>query len=702
MTVGGIARALFLAGCYAALGAAPASAAATDWAGDPRAQVRLVTGSDTVGQATLRAGLEFSYAPGWHGYWRTPGDAGIAPVLDWAASNNLKTEAVAWPAPKRLVVSGLQNSVYEGRFILPLALERDDLHAGMRIALAVDYAACSNICVPAHADLALTLPLGTGADSTEAPALADASARVPGAPAAAGVDVVRASLSLAGSASDLVVEVQSQTAPFVAPDLFVEGVGDGQPPAPTVQLLDGGRRARMTAKLPGDRHATSLIVTLVDGARSAEFRIPSSSVAVVRKGRGAGAGWIAVLASALLGGLVLNLMPCVLPILSIKLFSLSRHAGAERRVVRFGFVATALGIVACFLGLAAALIVLKLSGATIGWGIQFQQPWFLAGMAVLTVVFAASFFEWLPIGLPQVIVRLSGTRSRVAFLEAFLAGVFSTLLATPCSAPFVGTAVGFALAQGPKEILAVFLCLGIGMAAPFLCAAALPGMVAWLPRPGSWILRLRQGLGILLLATAGWLLFVLGTVAGPLAAATSALLLAALLGFRWWVTSNRMFDRRSWSWIGTAGLAAAALVVATLPFDASRSEPPSDGWQAFDSERLGRDIAEGKTVLVDVTASWCLTCKVNEIAALETAPVRARLARPGTIRMRADWSRPDPAITAYLQGFGRFGIPLDVVYGPARPEGEALPELLTADTLVAALDRADARSSAVDESSQSK
>ena len=691
-------RALILAFACAAFGAAPAEAAATGWAGDPRAQVRLITGSDTVGQNTLQAGLEFSYAPGWHGYWRTPGDAGIAPVFDWAASHNLKTAAVAWPAPTRLIVSGLQNSVYAGRFVLPVTIQRKTPEAGAQIAVAIDYAACSNICVPAHADLDLTLPVGPGEPSAEAPLIEAARAQVPGSPAAAGFDVIRSSLEPAGSASKLVFEVESRTAPFVAPDLFVEGAGDGLPPAPTVQLSDGGHQATLTETLPGGRPNGALTLTLVDGGRSAEISFSTTQLAppLAEIER----GWFFILASALLGGLILNLMPCVLPILSIKLFSLSRHAGAERRAVRLGFVATALGIVTCFLGLAAVLICLKLSGATIGWGIQFQQPWFLAAMAVLTVLFAASFFDWLPIGLPQAFVRLSGATSRVALFEAFLAGVFSTLLATPCSAPFVGTAVGFALAQGPNEILAVFSCLGLGMAAPFLLAALFPGLVAWLPRPGPWMLRLRQGLGILLLGTAAWLLYVLGSVAGLFTACIVTALLAALLGFRFWVTSDRRTEERSWPRLATAGLAAIALAPAFLPLGGAKPARSSEGWQAFDQAKLDQDIAEGKTVLVDVTATWCLTCKVNEITALDTGPVRARFAQPASIRMRADWSRPDAGIAAYLHHFGRFGIPLDVVYGPGRPGGEALPELLTSAAVVAALDRAGTQTTAADEPSK--
>ncbi len=631
-------RRFLLVGAFAALGIAPASAAATDWSGDARAQVRLITGSDTTERQPVEAGLEFRYAPGWHGYWRTPGDAGVAPVLDWTGSGNVKTAAIAWPAPTRLVVSGLQNSVYEGRFILPVAIELADPRQPAAVALAIDYAACSNICVPVHADLALSLPVGSGAASAEAPALATARARVPGSPAAAGIEILHTTVEASGSATKLVVTVRSRTARFESPDLFVEGAGDGLPPAPAVQLTEGGQEAVMAATLPAGRPHAPLTLTLVDGDRSAEF---TSRPALPAPAPGtSGRGWIVILASALLGGLILNVMPCVLPILSIKLFSLSRHAGAERTAVRLGFLATAGGILACFLGLAGVLIGLKLSGAAVGWGIQFQQPWFLVGMAVLTTLFAASFFEWLPIGLPQAFVRLSGAASRVAIVEAFLAGVFSTLLATPCSAPFVGTAVGFALAQGPEEILAVFLCLGLGMATPFLAAAMWPGVVAWLPKPGAWMVRLRQGLGVLLLATAAWLTSVLESVAGLSTAIVVGLLLAALLGFRFWVSFDRVKQGQLWPRIGTAGLATVAVAAAFLPAIGGAERYIPGEWQVFDPDGLDRAVAAGNTVLVDVTASWCLTCKLNEAAALELTN-GSRSARPTSNDPHA--SRLEPA-----------------------------------------------------------
>ncbi len=672
---------------------ASAEAASTAWVGDEHAAVRLLTAADAVpGGSEIEAGLEFRFAPDWHGYWRTPGDAGIPPVIDWSGTTNLAGATVSWPAPKRLVIEGLQNSVYEGRVVLPVRLafatpRLADDGASAAIHATVDYAACSNVCVPFHADVTLPIPRGATGAMPEASEISDARRAVPRQPETAGVEVLGQSSSGSGPDRRLVVRLRSGTLPFDHPDLFVEGVGSGIPPAPTVEFGEDRHVATLTVSLGEvDAGATTPTLTLVDGSRSAEFRGPSLAPI------GSEAAIWPALVSALLGGLILNLMPCVLPVLSIKLIGLTRQSGAGRRATRVGFAMTALGIVTSFLLIAGALVGLKWSGASLGWGIQFQQPWFLAAMATVTVVFAASLFDWVHFGVPQVATGIDASRrgGLRRWTEPFLTGAFATLLATPCSAPFVGTAVAFALSGSPFDILAIFLCLGFGMALPFLAAALSPGVAGWLPRPGPWMITLRRVLGILLLGTAAWLLSILWTVVGGPAMGATGLLLASLLAVLWFDASRSRADRRWPRRAATAlGLLAVAAAVSIPPVRSGRSTGVDDG-VAFDPATLDRLVAEGKTVLVDVSASWCLTCKVNELAALETVAVRSRLTRPDTILMRADWSRPDPVIAHFIQSFGRFGIPMDVAYGPRNPAGQSLPELLTAGTVVAALDRVSA------------
>jgi suppressor for copper-sensitivity B len=666
-----------------------ARAAATDWVGDSRAAVRLITATDNVpADSTLEAGLEFRFAKGWHGYWRTPGDAGIPPAVDWSASENISGEEISWPAPHRLVIDELQNSVYENGVVLPVKLFLKQAHTSVRIKASITYAACSDVCVPLEAELTLALPTGAGGTSAQSGLISSAQKRVPGSPDAAGVDVIGTRFAGPASEPTLVVDLKSRSGPFIQPDLLVEGAGDGIPPAPKVELQDAGKTARLTVRLAAlPPVGRPLTLTLIDENRATEFKVPTGKAIPDHSSL-----FFAALLSALLGGLILNLMPCVLPVLSIKLFAFTRQAGGGLREVRLGSAATASGITFSFMLLAVSLVGLKWSGATLGWGIQFQQPWFLAGMAVLTVLFAASFFEWLPIGLPSSIANVASKRSGGPMIEAFLTGVFATLLATPCSAPFVGTAVGFALARGPSEIFAIFMCLGLGMALPYWMTALFPGCVRWLPRPGPWMLVVRKFLGILLLGTAVWLIYVLWSTAGAWTAGVTAALLACLLGYRALISApvkGKIASPAS----HRSGLITAGLVVVPLIVSLSAAAPvsqPAAGqeWQAFDLDALPGLIAGGNTVLVDVTATWCLTCKVNDVRVLENAEVRSQLQQSHVIRMRADWSRPNPYIADYLHRFARYGIPFDVVYGPHRPDGEALPELLTTSALLRAIDRA--------------
>jgi suppressor for copper-sensitivity B len=532
------------------------------------------------------------------------------------------------------------------------------------------------------------MPTGAEGTSAQSGLISSAQKRVPGSPDAAGVDVIGTRFAGPASEPTLVVDLKSRSGPFIQPDLLVEGVGGGIPPAPKVELQDAGKTARLTVRLAAlPPVGRPLTLTLIDENRATEFKVPTGQTIPEHSSL-----FFAALLSALFGGLILNLMPCVLPVLSIKLFAFTRQAGGGLREVRLGSAATASGITFSFMLLAASLVGLKWSGATLGWGIQFQQPWFLAGMAVLTVLFAASFFDWLPIGLPSSIANVASKRSGGPMIEAFLTGVFATLLATPCSAPFVGTAVGFALARGPSEIFSIFLCLGLGMALPYWMTALFPGCVRWLPRPGPWMLVVRKFLGILLLGTAVWLIYVLWSTAGAWTAGVTAALLVCLLGYRALISAPVGAQIAS-SASRRSGFITAGLVVVPLIVSLSAAAPvsqPAAGqeWQAFDLDALPGLIAGGNTVLVDVTATWCLTCKVNDVRVLENAEVRSRLQQSHVIRMRADWSRPSPYIADYLHRFGRYGIPFDVVYGPQRPDGEALPELLTTGALLRAIDQA--------------
>ncbi|MEE8189505.1 MAG: thioredoxin family protein, partial [Kiloniellales bacterium] len=352
--------------------------------------------------------------------------------------------------------------------------------------------------------------------------------------------------------------------------------------------------------------------------------------------------------------------------------------------------------------LASGAVALKALGLTVGWGIQFQQPLFLAAMALVISLFAYNMFGFFEIPLPVWARGLASVGSGApgqgqaqggghGLLGHFLTGAFATLLATPCSAPFLGTALGFALARDAGEIYLIFSVLGLGLALPYLLVAALPGLVRRLPRPGHWMITLKRILGLALAATAVWLLSVLAAQVSLTAAlAVGALLL--VLGLVLWLGPRLSLRGAAGPALVVLLAAAAVLLPALLPArvapTVAAGTQAEEGWERLDLARIPSLIADGKVVLVDVTADWCITCQVNKKLVLDRDPVRARLDGDDVVTMRGDWTLPNDEIAQYLESFGRYGIPFDAVYGPAMPDGQALPELLSADSVIEALERA--------------
>jgi suppressor for copper-sensitivity B len=673
---------------------------ASPWIEGGETAVRLLSATQGVGDRTSVAfGLQFRLGGDWKVYWRSAGDAGYPPRPDWSGSENVAEVEVRWPAPLRFSILGIETLGYKHEVVLPLQVTPKEPGKAILLKGKVDYLACADICVPFVADVSLSLPEGPAAPSPEAPLIGRYLAQVPGDGEAAGL--VAEAVDLVPGDRFLRVKVRS-TAPLSAPDVYLEGPEELSFGPPRVALSEGGRRAVLEVAVAGVKDlkqplpGQELTVTLVDGGRSAEARLPvTPGTAEPLAPSGPDVSLLSMLALALLGGMILNLMPCVLPVLSLKLLGAVKHGGGERRLVRYSFIASAAGIVAAFMILAGALVTLKGAGAAVGWGIQFQQPWFLAAMALVVTLFACNLWGFFELRLPDWVSDLGEHASHVHGLGGhFLTGMLATLLATPCSAPFLGTAVGFSLARGPAEILAVFAALGVGLASPYLLVAAAPGLATRMPRPGRWMVVLKQVMGVALAGTGLWLLAVLAAELGAVGATAigvCVLALAAALYLR---------HRRPRSLGRVAGWAALAFAALAMGLSLHVDEGPDrrakpdvlgDMWKPFDETAIPRLVAEGKTVFVDVTAEWCITCRVNKSLVLSQEDVRTRLTAPGVVAMQADWTRPDETISRYLARFGRYGIPFNAVYGPALPDGLALPELLTRDTVVEALEKASKR-----------
>ncbi len=641
---------------------APAARAETAPASErfesPQSSAEIVSAVEgTGGLATIPTAIHIVLQPGWKTYWRSPGDAGYPLQLDVAGSTNVAQAALAWPVPHRFELFGLQTFGYGDEVAFPVDVTPERIGEPVALKAKIRYLVCATICVPQDATLTLDLPAGPAMPSRFAPLVNRFASLVPQGAERLGWQVARIGFDPAvakdageQAAGQLVIDLASSGEAFAAPDAIVEGARNFYFGKPAVALSQGGRQARLT--LPVERLGSGaeltesdLTLTLYDGLRGIETSgraVPLAAGEAAVPTGGAIAEILPILLIALLGGLILNVMPCVLPVLVLKLTGVLDAAGRERAHLRGAFLATASGIVVSFLVLALGLITVKAAGATIGWGIQFQQPVFLAVMALICILFAANIWGLFEIPLPAFVGNFAmagDARVSSGYAKSFFTGVLATALATPCSAPFVGTAIGFALARGPAEILAIFLALSLGLAMPYLAIAAAPGLVRFLPRPGRWMRWLKALLGVTLLGTAIWLISIIGVQTGLVA----------------------------------AGGGAERLT-----------------WRVFDESAIAAEVAAGRTVFVDVTADWCLTCQANKKLVLDQDPVAARLASGGVVAMKADWTNPDPVIAGFLERHGRYGIPFNIVYGPAAAQGIALPELLSDGDVLGALDRAGA------------
>ena len=608
----------------------------------PQSTAQLVSAVAGTGDLDhIPTAIHIVLQPGWKTYWRSPGDAGYPMQIDSAGSTNVARVDLAWPVPHRFELFGLQTFGYGDEVAFPLQVVPERKGEAISLKAKLRYLVCETICVPQDAQLSLDVPAGAAMPSDAAPLVNRFASLVPQSAERLGWSVRQVALK---SPTELIVDLASSGEVFAAPDAIVEGAKDFYFGAPKIELSNGNRDAQLI--LPVERlnsgpelTASDITLTIFDGPRGMETKTRPAAMLAAGAAPHVGA-MLPVLLIALLGGLILNVMPCVLPVLMLKLTGVLDVAGRERDHLRGAFLSTAAGIVVSFVVLALGLIALKSAGAGIGWGIQFQQPWFLAVMALVCILFAANVWGLFEIPMPAFAGRAqlaADTRVSGIHAKSFFTGVLATALATPCSAPFVGTAVGFALARGPVEILAIFLALSLGLASPYLAIAAAPGLVRLLPRPGRWMRWLKGLLAITLLGTAIWLISIIGVQTGLLS--------------------------------GSAGGDRVA-------------------WAKFDEGAIAAQIADGKTVFVDVTADWCLTCQANKKLVLGRDPVATRLQGDGIVAMKADWTNPDPIISAFLERHGRYGIPFNIVYGPGARQGLALPELLTDADVLGALDHA--------------
>lgn len=691
----GAGYALALASGLAAL-AGPSPAAQSEPHVSPISTARLVTAENGIAPDAryLSAGIAVTLEDSWKTYWRSPGEVGLPPEVTWEGSENIAEVELLFPAPTRFRAFGIENFGYADEVTFPLKVTLADPGAPAQLSAQVNLLVCADICVPETFELSLPLAPGEGVDLDAASLIADAASQVPEAPERFGASLTSAALTDDGTA--LVLSV-ARAGGWTDPDVFPEMGEFTAFGVPDIRVEGDALWAQLPILSEPVTGGEPLRLTLTDGAVAIDLRdvaLDATAPAPPYDAtQAAGSAvtellWIALV--AVLGGLILNVMPCVLPVLSIKFASALKAKDHSPARVRVGFLMSAAGVLAFMWALAAGTLAARGMGVSVGWGLQFQNPYFLVALLAILAVFAANLAGLFEIALPQGLMTRMASDKGSGYLGDFATGAFAAVLATPCSAPFLGTAIAFAMAGRPIDIVVIFTALGLGLALPYLLIAAAPGLIRYLPKPGAWMVTLKFVLAALLLLTAAWLLFVLIGVAGPSAALWTAGTLAALvlilspLGAR--------LSRARTPVAAAALIAAFLLPIGPAPTSAESGDAlAASDWVVFDRSEIPRRVAAGEVVFVDVTADWCLTCKANKALVLDRDPVASLLKSDSVTPMRADWTRPSDVIAAYLKSFGRFGIPFNVVYGPAAPEGIPLPEILSAETVSEALREAGLR-----------
>ncbi|WP_412760181.1 protein-disulfide reductase DsbD family protein [Photobacterium phosphoreum] len=664
----------------------------TGWVQNPQhppVEVRLMlTGQKDLAKHTVQGLLEVKLDTNWKTYWRSPGEGGVAPSINWDMSSNIAKVDWQWPLPKRHDFLGVETLGYKHDVIFPLSIHIKDMNKPVFLSGKLTMSSCTSICVLTDYELSFDFTPNKLMPSTEAMFLYNkGESQVP----KSSPTVTLNTLSY-NKAEKKVTVVATNTTGWQQPDVILDGdtqaAKDTSFLKPTTIIKGNTLYATLpvtswfgTPKLVGQPlHVTigdhDLAVEITAKATDTPVSIPNTTNNLLK-----------IIGLALIGGLILNIMPCVLPVLGMKLSSVISAQGLARRQIRTQFLASAAGIIVSFWLLAAFLTAMKLSGQALGWGIQFQSPWFIGAMIAITVLFGANMLGLFEIRLSSNTNTWLATKGDNSHLGHFIQGMFATLLATPCSAPFLGTAVAFALGANLVTLFAIFTALAIGMAAPWLLIALFPQLATLMPKPGLWMDRVKTLFGLMMLATSVWLLSLMTSFfSGNVVWGLGAVILVIIL----WLIGRKKGRKTV-----IITLAVMLLGVAASLFTASLTAnkwatplPPDHHWIPLDTAKIATEVAQGKTVFVDVTAQWCITCKANKMGVILQEPVYSALDNKNIVLMRGDWTKPSDYVTGFLQSYGRFGVPFNIVYGPNAPKGIELPVILSSDSVLDALKKA--------------
>lgn len=684
----------------------------------PQARAELLVHAPAGARAgsPVQAGLQITHAPEWHTYWKNAGDSGLPTELQWTLPPGVSASPIDWPTPRKFPIGNLANYGYDGTVLLPvkLTIGPDFRGDAIDIGLQASWLVCRRECIPEEGRFQFRLPVDGSVAGAAAAFDAALKARPQDLPARA------SQVQPEPGALKVVLDGLPQRLRGQKLEFFPENPGVIEPGAAWTQAWDGDR---WTASVPLSPHRSdapdrmTLVVAQADapgqgpGLPGARLEVPvqgswpaaaplptavspalqaalDANAARAASGGPAGASSLsfgAALLGALIGGLILNLMPCVFPVLAIKVMGFTRPGTSAAGHRAQGLAYTA-GVVLSFLALGGLLLALRAAGEQLGWGFQLQSPAVVAGLAVLFTLIGlnlAGLFEFGSV-LPSSVASL---QARHPTGDAFLTGVLATAVASPCTAPFMGASLGLAIALPAWQALAIFAVLGLGMALPYLAASWAPALARALPRPGAWMERFRQFMAFPMFATVVWLLWVLGQQTG-IDGAAALLMLLVLLALLVWTLNLRGRSRLVLGGLSLAGLlwlGVSAGPGVVRPLETASAGSAQDGvWEAWTPALQAQRLAEGRPVFVDFTAAWCVTCQYNKRTTLADTSLLAEMAGKNMVLMRADWTRRDPAVTQALAGLGRNGVPVYAIY----KNGQApvvLSEVLSVEEVRAAL-----------------
>lgn len=641
---------------------------------------------------TVTIGIQQTIRPHWHTYWLNPGDSGEPTRVKWSGLNGLNAGDIQWPVPNKIPIGPLTNYGYENRIVLLQDITVPDTlpDGAFTLTANVSLLVCEEICIPEFGDYTITFNDGSMGDPVT---IAEARADLPTAvdwPASYARTGNNIEFKIELENTDMFSNLESVEIFPVEPGLIANAQ------APYAQKIDTGLQITQAAgeiNTQGIPETEAIIAynnvegtrkgILISAGLSAEQAAQTSAPAAPvnpQLSEPQTIGFVGAVLFAVIGGLILNLMPCVFPVLSLKALKLSQLQGKEEARARAQGLAYTSGVIISFVAIAAILIGLKAAGAEIGWGFQLQNPAVVAVLAYMLFLLGLNLSGFFDI-TGNFMNAGSSLAQKDGLSGSFFTGILATAVATPCTAPFMGAAMGYALVQPAYISLTVFVALGFGLALPYLALCFIPALRSALPKPGAWMDTFKQFLAFPMFASSAWLVWVLSQQAGSMGV-LSILMGLVILAFGIWLAKKNI---RAFALIALAISIIPLFTVKTDPYPAGIPHEISDSrnWQAFTPERLELALEQNEPVFINMTAAWCITCKVNEKVALSIDETKMLFSERNIQYFKGDWTNRDPAITKFLESYGRGGVPLYVYYGPRneisgeRPEPVVLPQLLT-------------------------